>query len=262
MGKSIKKTFRHDLQKHFPREAPPQEILTHEDIRHLPAAVQRCLEVCGYVGHEKIVSAEVQWADSHIKMKPGGKWMRLKTLQYNGVNPPFRIAYMKAMMMGMIPFEGRDLYAEGQGHMFGKIAQVVSVFDEKNPQVAQSALVIILAESMLIPGYALSEHITWEARDDRSARATMQHEGLEASGTFFFDEAGLMVRFESAERYYQDPQEGPVLRPFKAFVGGYHPQGVLRVPRTLLAAWELKTGLYEYWKGTIKAVRYNIRPGE
>lgn len=259
MSQSIKKVFRHDLHQYFQGRESLPGVLTPEEIMHLPAPVQRHLQVCGYVGHEKIMNAEVQWADSHIKMKPGGQWMPLKTIQYNSVNPPFRIAYMKAMIMGLVPFEGRDLYAEGQGHMLGKIANLKKVFDEKTPQIAQSALVIILAECLLIPGYALWEGITWEAVDEQRARATLRHKGHEATGTFFFDEAGLMVGFECRQRYYQDPRKGPVLKPFKASVGGYRRQGDHQVPSTLVAAWELETGLYEYWKGTIKAVRYNIQ---
>lgn len=258
MSKSIRKTFRDDLNHHFQGSQTTHPVLTQEEINHLPAPVQRHLQACGFVGREKIVNAQVEWADSHIKMKPGGKWMRLKTLQYNSVNPPFRIAYMKAMMMGVIPFEGRDLYAGGQGHMYGKIANLIGVFDEKTPEIAQGALVTILAESLLVPGYALSEYMTWEGGDEHSARATLRHEGLQVSGTFTFDQQGLMERFETDERYYMGGGKKALLRPFKAIVAGYHRQDDHQVPSELTAVWSLETGPYEYWKGTISRVRYNI----
>ena len=255
---TVRRTFRSDLQQHFQNHRSGTDLLQVEDISHLPAPVQRYLHHCGFVGHERITNARVVWADSHIRMKPGGRWMRLRTEQYNSVDSPFRIAYMKARLLGLIPFEGRDLYARGHGHMYGRIGKLIKVFDEKDPAIAQSALVIVLAEALLVPGYALSEYIRWEAVDDTTARATISHEGVEATGTFFFNDLVEMLRFETRERYYMDPEQGNVPRAFVAYVGDYRKQGSLVIPGSLHAVWRLESGDYEYWKGSIEAVQYNI----
>jgi hypothetical protein len=255
---TVRRTFRSDLEQHFQNHKAGAELLQAEDIRHLPAPVQGYLHHCGFVGHEKISNARVVWADSHIRMKPGGRWMRLRTEQYNSVDSPFRIAYMKARLLGVVPFEGRDLYARGHGHMYGRFGKLIKVFDEKDAAIAQSALVIVLAEALLVPGYALSEYIQWEAVDDTTARATIRHEGAEACGTFFFNGLGEMVRFETDTRYYMDPELGNVPRPFVAHVGDYRKQDRLTIPGTLRAVWRLESGDYEYWKGTLDAVQYNI----
>jgi hypothetical protein len=42
----------------------------------------------------------------------------------------------------------------------------------------------------LVPVAALSDYVTWEAIDDRSARATMRYGGVTASPVSTFDDAG------------------------------------------------------------------------
>jgi len=256
---SVKKTFEDDLANHFQNSCGTEKILTKEDIIHLPEPVQRYFEYCGFIGKPVPMNAEVVWANSYIRMKPGRDWMKLKTIQFNSVESPFRIAYMKARMFGIIPFDGRDVYHNGQGHMFGKVANLFTVFDEKEPEIAQSALIIILAEALLVPGYALADYISWEPMDAYSAEARLVHKGIDVSGIFYFNETGEMTRFETGDRYYMHPEKGNVLTAFSAEIGNYKKQGDLIIPGSLMAVWHLDEGNYEYWKGNIAAVRYNIQ---
>ena len=255
---TIKGVFKKDLSAHFNLLQHEPALLQQADISFLPHPVQRYLQVCGFVGFPRTENARVIWGSSHIKMQPGGKWMKLRTVQYNSVAEPFRIAYMKAHVMGVIPFEGRDLFAIGRGHMLGKVANLLGVFDEDNPQIAQSALTIILAEALLVPGYALSDYISWESIDQRSAAAVIRYGDLESRGTYYFDDNGYLVRFEAPERYYMDAKQGNILKPFTAYVGDYMQQGPLTIPTSLTAAWQLEGGEYQYWKGKITRVEYNV----
>lgn len=256
---SVKRTYKNDLQAHFQPSDGTEKVLTKEDITHLPEPVQRYFECCGFIGKPVPMNAEVVWADSHIKMNPDKNWMKLKTYQFNCVEEPFRIAYMKARMFGVIPFDGRDIYFGGKGHMFGKVANLFTVFDEKEIEIAQSALIIILAEALLVPGYALADYIIWKPIDENSAKARLVHKGIDVSGIFYFNDKGELIRFETSDRYYMHAGKGNLLTPFSAEVGDYKKQGELRVPGSLMAVWHLEGGRYEYWKGTISEVKYNIR---
>jgi hypothetical protein len=256
--KPVKKIFEGDLKENFQNSAGTEKVLTESDIGHLPEPVQRYFQHCGFIGKHVPMNAEVVWAESFIRMKPKCKWMKLKTKQFNSVEEPFRIAYMKAWMFGLIPFDGRDIYAHGHGHMYGKVASLFIVFDEKEPEITQSALIIILAEALLVPGYALQEYISWEPIDAYTAKARLVHKGMDVSGVFYFNETGEMIRFETNDRYYLHPETGNVLTRFSAEVGDYKQQNDLRIPGSLLAIWHLDEGRYEYWKGNIAEVRYNI----
>ena len=191
-------------------------------------------------------------------MKPGGKWMKLKTTQFNSVESPFRIAYMRARMLGLIPFEGRDTYFDGHGHMYGVIGKMITVFDEKEREIAVSALVTIMAECLMVPGYVLQDYITWEPIDDSTAAAVIHHQGIRIRGVFHFNEAGEFTLFTSDDRYYMSPDQGNVTTPFSAEIGDYFYQGGIKVPGSVKAVWHLDSGRYEYWKGKIKGIRYNI----
>lgn len=67
-----------------------------------------------------------------------------------------------ARILGVIPFEGRDIYRGGRGHMLGKILNLLKVVDAQDPEIAQSALVTLFAEAFLVPSYALQSYITWD----------------------------------------------------------------------------------------------------
>jgi hypothetical protein len=198
--KSLYEKERQDaLQEHAHLITP--DLITEEDMARLPEPVQRFLRRGGYVGRERMTNAQVVWAHSEIRMAPDRDWMRLETHQFNSVPEPFRIAYMKARIAGIIPFEGRDLYRDGRGHMLGKILNLFKVVDAQDPEIAQSALVTVFAETFLVPSYALQSYITWEEWGEGWARARIRHKGLEAVGTFFFNEGDEMVRFETGDRY-------------------------------------------------------------
>ena len=256
--KSVKDTFEADLKSHFEEYHAPQPVLDSSVILNLPMPVQMYLTKCGFVGKEIPMNAEIIWKESFIKMNPERNWMKLKTVQFNSVLNPFRVAYLKANLLGFIPFEGRDIYVNGTGHMYGTVGRTITVFDEKQREIAQSALIIILAEALLVPGYALQDYFHWEEVDDYTAAATIRHGGISARGIFHFNEDYELVLFETNDRYYMSPENGNVLTPFSAEISQYFQQGDLKIPGSLMAIWHLETGRYEYWKGTISEVKYNI----
>lgn len=255
---SVRKTFEEDVRTHIPRVNQTPGILQPEDLRALPGPVRRHLENCGFAGREKVMTAEVVYDGSSISLKPGQKLKRLKTLQFNAVGNPVRIAYMRMSMAGMIPFEGRDIYQNGQGHMWGRLAGCFTIFDDRSAQVSQSALLTVLAEALLVPGYALAPYITWHDDSDTSALAVIRHHGIEAGGVFSFNRAGEFVRFRTLDRYYAESDGSHTKYPWIVEVSDYqiNSDGT-RFPAEVKAMWELPSGMHEYWHGTIQQIKYN-----
>ena len=234
-------------------------IISEEDIEHLPEPVQNYLRYCGFIGYQEIINAEVIWSDSHIKLAPDRNWMKLNTQQFNSVPEPMRIAYMKAAILGVIPFEGRDIYRDGRGNMLGKIAGIFTVFNSQDKETSQSALITILAEVPLVPGYALADYITWEEIDKHTANARIQHKELDVGGTFFFNDNGEYIRFETDERYYVNPEGDYKKVKFSILIDGYTEKEGLKFPTKVRAIWHLPEGEYEYWKGTISDINFNVK---
>jgi hypothetical protein len=253
---SPKKLFKTEAEAFKSEVTQFVETFSAQDIAHLPAPVVRYIKHCGYVGALKPAYAEVFFEKSRIKLQPDRKWMKLKTHQFNFVAEPARLAYMKAVMMGVIPFEGRDKYSNGHGHMFGVIGGLVKVFDAKEPEIAQGAAIVLLAEALLIPAYALQDYIVWEPVDERTANARFVHKGVDVGGTFHFNESGEYIRFTSNDRPFMNPDGTYTKQPYTIEIRSYQQQGEQLIAKDVAAIWNLPQGDYEYWTGTISEIRW------
>jgi hypothetical protein len=93
---------------------------------------------------------------------------------------------MKSRLGSIIPFEGRDKCQSGAGNMLIEILKLIKVADAKGNEMDNSALVTVLAEILLVPGYVFRKYITWASVDSKTATATLNFNGYKVSGTFHF----------------------------------------------------------------------------
>ena len=253
---SPKKVFLSELAELEATGRTEARQITSENISHLPEPVQCYLHHCGFVGRPIANHAEIIWQDSYIKMKPGQKWMRLKTLQHNFVDEPSRLALMRANMLGFIPFEGRDRYHDGKGHMFGTLGRMIKVFDARDAETSRGAAIVLLAEALLVPSYAFQPYIHWEAVDVLTANARLVHKGIDVGGTFHFNDKCEYIRFTTNERPFSSPKGGYEQQPYTIEIRSYRQQGDIRVASEVAAIWNLPEGDFEYWKGSLKEIKF------
>lgn len=233
----------------------PAESTVQQEPHGLPAPLVRHLYACGYIGKPSVTAFEVIWAESAIRMKPGGPWMKLETRQLNGSRPPFRIAYMKTYLLKIIPFEGRDLLHEKGASMWGRIGGVKDIFDVSGPELTQSAMITWLAEILLMPGVLGDSLLTWHQVSDTSIDVSLSYQGAKVSGRFFFDKEGRAWKFESPDRYFGKPDGSFEKIPWTAIFTDYQTgsEGIM-TPTRVSALWHLPDGDYEYWKGRIAQI--------
>ena len=253
---SPKKLYENEVKEFQSAVSSSSELISPESIAHLPEPVKRYFQYCGFVGTPLSYHAEIIWENSHIRMKPDGKWMRLRTYQHNFVQEPSRLAYMRANMLGIIPFEGRDRYHDGKGHMFGTLGRMIKIFDARDEETAKGAAIVVLAEALLVPSYALQPYIQWEEVDALTARARFIHNGIDVGGTFHFNEQGEYIRFTTHERPYSSPNGGFEQQDYTIEVLGYQQQGDIKIAREVSAIWHLPGGDFEYWRGIVEAIKF------
>jgi hypothetical protein len=251
--------FKKDLKEHFANAGDDIPVMTREMIAPLPMPLQKYLILCGYIGREIPMNAEWIWENSRIKMKPDGKWLKLKTYQYNSAKQAFRIALMKARIGGVIPFEGRDLYINGHGHMLGKIMKGITVLDACDAETAQSAAIVLLVEAIMLPGAIFQDYLKWEAVDEFTVKGIIDDHGVRAEGLFHFDENGYVTRFTTQDRNYDNGDGTYKKMPYSIYLGEYENINGINIPTLVSAVWHLEEGDYEYWVGKIKRINYNIR---
>lgn len=236
-----------------------KDVITEQDITSLPEPVQRYFRNCGYLGKAKMTNAEITWEDVHFKMSPHKDWIRLQCYQFNSVLEPTRIVLMKSKILGMLPFEGRDKYQDGHGNMLIKLLKFIKVADAKGKEMDESALVTVLAETLVVPTYALQPYITWTALDSNSAKASINYNGSEVSGIFYFSDNGEFIRFKTSDRYYSEKGTEYLKVKWSAVVSNYAEKNGLKFPAAFKAIWHTPEGEYEYFKGRIVDVEFNVR---
>lgn len=252
----MKRVFIKDKSKLVKRnKAHKIEIFTEELIKELPEPLKKYLRVCGYINTPVPVNANVYWSESWLKMSPGKDWGKLHTTQFNSVKPIGRVAYMKFLTM---PVAARDLYRDGYGEINGKLLNLIKVAFDNSKEVAQSALITTFCEFMLIPGYLLLDNVKWEHIDNYSVRGVLTDNGIEVSGIFYFNDEGLFTHFETHDRYFTTSKNSYEKVKFSVIADSYKTQDNLKISEKVKVMWHLPEGDFEYYKGTIDKIEFNV----
>ncbi|HNW58488.1 MAG TPA: hypothetical protein PKI62_02280 [bacterium] len=253
---SFHRMVRQELAAFWPENLPEGEMVTPGRIAHLPAPVQRWLVRSGVLGREEIRLVHLRQRGEMLN-KPGGSWMPVASEQYFRTAEPGFIWIADVRMMPLLHLAGRDMYQDGRGRMVIKLASLLPIVNASGAEADQGTLLRWLAETGWFPSAALSPHITWEAVDSLSARATMRYGGITAAGVFTFTPDGDFSSF-LADRYYYR-KEGSTLEPWLVRVeeGGYGELGGIRMPVRCSVTWRLKEGDYTWYKLVIESAEYD-----
>ena len=136
-----------------------------KDFEPLPPLIRSHFIDTGFVGRPRASNLSIEYGDSFIKMNVKNPWQKVACKHYLFSNPNVRIVYLRSEILGVIPFEGRDLYKEGEGNMLGTMGRLVKLFDVTGLEMSQSALVTFLAEILFLPMACLSDQVKWEQLD-------------------------------------------------------------------------------------------------
>lgn len=231
-------------------------VFTEAALAALPDPVKRHFLVCGLMGRKAPKYGRIIWGGLSLKRSKGKDWMPLETLQFNSVQEPVRIVYMGARLMKVFPFEGRDKYQDGHGNMRIKVMRMFTVVDEKNPRMDASALVTVLAEALLVPAYVLQPYIRWEPIDSVKCKAIVEFNKTMVEGVFHFAPTGECIRFDTDSRWQNSTDPAPV--PWSAYMEDYVEKDGIRFPSAVRAAWHEKSGDFEYARGRIDRIEYDV----
>lgn len=253
----MKKMYLSEVQNELDKSIVSHELFKEEDISSLPEPVQRYFRYCGYIAKEKMTNAKIVWNDVNFKMRPDKPWIKIKYEQYNFVSEPARIAYIYSAMFGVIPFEGRDRYLNGQGNMLGKLLKKITLFDVAGTEMDISVAVTYLSEALLVPACALQPYIKWEAIDPNHAKARIDYKGVKAEGIFTFNDKGEFTKFETEDRYMDTGGGTLEKHKWTAEASNYVEKNGIKMPSRLKAIWNLPAGDYEYFNGAITDIVHN-----
>lgn len=233
-------------------------VITEEMLVALPEPVQRYMNWTGVVGKPWIRTAYVR-QEGRFRMAADKPWMPMKAEQVFTIDPPGMEWRARFKMFGLPLFRANDSYRDGEGHMFGKVAGLFTLFDDRTEKLTLGTLTRYLSEMIWFPIAYLGENITWTAVDNRSANVTLTDHGRTATGRMFFDELGRPTTFETMR--YMGNNGTYTLLPWHTPNLEYGVRGGLNIPIRGEVCWIMPEGVLTYGDFRIVEVVYN-RPGD
>ncbi len=236
-------------------QKPSGQVFTTEDIAGLPAVLQQYFVSCGYIGKPKMLNMKISHHDVDFVLND--KALKIECIQLNAGDKPERIALIDTSLYG-IPFEGLDSYQNGVGSMKGMLGKSIVLFDQTGDEMNRSSLVNCLAESLLVPSFALTDLIEWETADEDQVKGTLSYDDLSVSGLFAFDSSGYVTAFTTDDRFYIDTNGQAQRVKWSAIYKDYREVDGMMQPKTIQAIWHLPEGDLVYFDGRDTVIEYNV----
>ncbi|MDF1509802.1 hypothetical protein PZE06_16805 [Robertmurraya sp. DFI.2.37] len=227
---------------------------TEKKLQQLPEPVANWLRLSHSLEKAPAVSVSIS-QQGLLRTKSEGKWMEYYAEQYSNVGNPGFIWKSEIQAMPGVTIYGRDIYTGEQADMHISILGLFTVGNVSGSKLLQGSLVRYLAEMVWYPQVALAPHITWEALDQTSARATLTTAGMTVSGTFYFKESGEPERFV-AQRYKEERGEFS-LEEWSVHMDKYEKMDGVLMPTHGEVTWNLKTGPFQWLQFEVKNVKFN-----
>jgi hypothetical protein len=230
------------------------DIITGEDLVHLPPAVQRYLQFAGVVGQPKVHNMRVVFEGTMRGRKQD--WFSFHSLQYNTFNAPGRYFFMKGKMVGMeVP--GYHRYAEGHASMDIRLFGLASLVFKKGPVMDQSETVTLFNDMCLMaPATLIDKRIQWKEIDSVTVEATYPVNDISITARLSFDQAGKLINFESHDRYeVNEMKKLPWLTP----CSNYKKMNGVMLATKGEALYQYPDTTFTYGVFNLKSVQYNVQ---
>lgn len=169
----------------------------------------------------------------------------------------------RVRMLGPLSLRVSDGFRDGQG--YGKVGlgkRITLARAQSDVDMNTAALQRYLAEAVWYPSALLPQAgVSWSARDDRSAMATLRRGSTEASLEFHFRDDGSVARVYSTARARK---VGTVFiaTPWEGQLDDYREYQGFRLPRRARVGWWLNDELALVWRGEIELLELELGPGK
>lgn len=195
---SLRSQYRDAVQARLATPVPSGSI-TENDLADLPEPVRRYVTRAGAVGQPRVTRFRATWS-GRIRGAPDEPWMDFTAQQVNVVDPPARFFSMKARRSGL-PVDVLHAFEDEGARMDVRLLSAVPLVRAEGGELTRAETVTLLNDlAVLAPGALLDPRITWEAIDDRRARARYTIGSNTISAELIFSENGALVDFVSDDR--------------------------------------------------------------
>ncbi len=231
------------------------QLVTPEMLAGLPEPVRRYMDFTGVVGKPLIRTARLK-QNGLFRLGPGRPWLPISAEQAYTIDPPGFLWKAAVRIAGLPLMRARDRYQDGHGHMFGKLANLFTIFDARGPEMDQASLARYLSEMVWFPTAFLAGNIQWLGLDAHSAQVTLTDGGKSVSGRITFDEDGCPIDF-TTRRYYSSNGSRYSLETWSNPLAKFQVWGGLNIPVQGQVIWRLASGDFPYFNWGVTQIEYN-----
>lgn len=181
--------------------------------------------------------------------RPSPAWPRLEleARQDWRVDAPGLVWSAKLRLLPLFWLGMIDSYIGTGAYLRGKALGLVSVLGQEGRPAKQRLLLRYLAEAPLFPSALVpGPHLVWEALGRGAARAVLTHQGLRASGVFYFNRQGDPSLFVTRQRTRDLGQGRRVRQGWTLTYSHYQDFAGWRLPTRVSAAWRPPEGPFVY----------------
>ena len=147
-------------------------VIKAKDILHLPAPVQRYLNLTGIIGLTAISQVTLRQRGS-LCMKKGGAWHSFCAEQHFSVDPLSFVWRAQVHLLPLINVLVIDEFSQGRGAACAKLFSRITALRAIGPEVTSGELLRYVAETFWFPTVWLSAPFHWQEIDTRSTKVTL-----------------------------------------------------------------------------------------
>ncbi len=197
--------------------------LTEMDIRHLPEQLKKYLSYTGSIGKPKVSNFKIEFTGK-IRKNEQSEWMKFTSEQFNFMEIPTRLFFMKAVMKGL-PVAGYHVYKNGDAYMDIRLLSLFKVQYQDGDEMDKAETVTFFNDMCcLAPATLIDKRISWEVISENIVKATFTNNGITITADLIFNEVGELINFKSDDRYNTDAgKKLPWASPLKDYkvINGY-----------------------------------------
>ncbi|WP_440009398.1 DUF6920 family protein [Halomicrococcus sp. SG-WS-1] len=236
-------------------DARSERAFTRDDVEGLPPPVRRYFDTVLEEGQPYVRTVRLEQRGQFRLGDADAPWRTLEATQHYTVDPPGFVWDATVAMAPLVPVRVVDQYRDGEGSLRARLLSAVTVAEaEPSPETNAGELMRYLAESVWFPTALLpTEGVEWEPIDERSARATLDHDGTTVSLVFHFDDRNTVERVVAEDRYRR-VDDGFEPTRWTGYFRNYRHRNGMFVPVDAEVEWNLPDGNLPYWRARITAL--------
>ena len=252
-GWKFENNYKEDKVKAILSNPGSGQIISKNDLEHLPAIVQNYIRYSGFIGKPSIENFQLTFSGEMREQHK--KWFKFRSEQLNTIKSPARYFFMKAIFKG-IPTKGYHRFDGLTARMTIKPFSIFKVVDLQSRELLISEMVTWLNDLCIFaPGALIDKKFTWEEISDNSAKVKFTNNGKAVSAVLEINDKGQLINFFSNDRFSVEHNKQFM---FSTPVGGYQDFNGYNIAGYGEAVWHFPKADFVYGKFELKQVKYNL----